>query len=258
MLATDLLQTNRQCNDALAPTSSTCARASADPRIGSRFLYPGVGVRRLVFSKDVKACTATQLGRPLRIMNAVEAANERRRSALSKIVARLGDDLTGRTFAVWGLAFKANTGDMREAPSRNHRGTRRARRRHRRHDPVAMAEAKHICGEELVELRRHRWTRSRLPTRWSWSPNEGAAAPISTRSGAALKHPLVFDGRNLYDPDLVRAARIEYFSIGHSGLVRPTSGTFLLSAHLTHGQPRRPLLDLARPRRETRVLSPAT
>jgi UDPglucose 6-dehydrogenase len=192
----------------------------SDPRIGWHFLYPGVGYGGSCFPKDVKALqhTATQLGRPLRIMTAVEAANDAQKLRLvEKIVARLGEDLTGRTFALWGLAFKPNTDDMRDAPSREIIAALVARgARVVAYDPVAMPEAKRLYGDA------------------AWLAY--AATPMDALAGAdalvvvtewqefrspdfdailrALQSPLVFDGRNLYDPAQVRAAGLEYFSIG--------------------------------------------
>ncbi len=192
----------------------------SDPRIGWHFLYPGVGYGGSCFPKDVKALqhTATQLGRPLRIMTAVEAANDAQKLRLvEKIVARLGPDLTGRKVALWGLAFKPNTDDMREAPSREIIAALVARgARIVAYDPVAMPEAKRLYRDAPALA--------------------FAATPMDALAGAdalvvvtewqefrspdfdaivrALQLPLVFDGRNLYDPVLVRAAGLEYFSIG--------------------------------------------
>jgi UDPglucose 6-dehydrogenase len=192
----------------------------SDPRIGWQFLYPGVGYGGSCFPKDVRALqhTATQLGRPLGILGAVEAANEaQKRRLVEKIVARMGEDLSGCRFAVWGLAFKPNTDDMREAPSREIMAALVARGATvAAYDPVAMPEAKRVFGDAG-------WIRY-------------AASPMAAVAGAdalvvvtewkefrspdfdalrkALKRPLVFDGRNLYEPALVRAAGLEYFSIG--------------------------------------------
>jgi UDPglucose 6-dehydrogenase len=192
----------------------------SDPRIGYHFLYPGVGYGGSCFPKDVKALqhTATQLGRPLEILRAVETVNEAQKLRLiDKIVARLGADLSGRRFALWGLAFKPNTDDMREAPSREivaalaERGAKIVA-----YDPVAMDEARRVFGEAPSVA-------------FAPSPMaalEGADALIVVTEWkefrspdfdairAALKVPLVFDGRNLYDPAVVRAAGLEYFAIG--------------------------------------------
>ena len=192
----------------------------SDPRIGYHFLYPGAGYGGSCFPKDVKALrhTARERGRPLRILDAVEAANDAQKLRLvEKIVARLGEDLSGRRFALWGLAFKPNTDDMREAPSREiiaalvQRGATIVA-----YDPVAMDEAKRIFG----------------PVPWlayASSPMaavQGADAlvivtewkefrsPDFSALAAALAAPLVFDGRNLFDPPRVRAAGLEYFAIG--------------------------------------------
>ncbi len=192
----------------------------SDPRIGYDFLYAGCGYGGSCFPKDVRALqrTAGRAGLPLRILHAVEQANEAQKRRLTqKITARLGERLEGRRFALWGLAFKANTDDMREAPSRVviqemlERGATLCA-----YDPVAMSEARRIFRDE---------------PRLSY-----AADPLAALDGAdgliivtewkefrspdfavikqRLKQPLVFDGRNLYDPKLVTAAGLEYFSIG--------------------------------------------
>jgi UDPglucose 6-dehydrogenase len=192
----------------------------SDPRIGYHFLYPGVGYGGSCFPKDVKALqhSATELGMPLKLLAAVEAVNDAQKSVLvDKIVGRLGADLTGRRFALWGLAFKPNTDDMREAPSRvvidalAQRGATVSA-----YDPVAMDEAKRSLGT-LPHLR------------YADSPQaacEGADAlvvvtewkefrsPDFHRLKQQLKEPLIFDGRNLYEPAMVRDAGLEYFAIG--------------------------------------------
>jgi UDPglucose 6-dehydrogenase len=192
----------------------------SDPRIGYDFLYAGCGYGGSCFPKDVRALqrTAGRAGLPLRILHAGEQANDAQKRRLTqKISERLGERLDGRRFALWGLAFKANTDDMREAPSRVviqemlERGATLCA-----YDPVAMSEARRIFRDE---------------PRLSY-----AADPLAALDGAdgliivtewkefrspdfavikeRLKQPLVFDGRNLYDPKLVTAAGLEYFSIG--------------------------------------------
>ncbi len=192
----------------------------SDPRIGYHFLYPGVGYGGSCFPKDVKALqhTARQSGRPLEVLDAVERANEAQKMRLvEKIVQRLGEDLGARTFAVWGLAFKPNTDDMREAPSRAliealaQRGARVIA-----YDPVAMNEARRVFGE------RPGLSYARTPmdalkaadalvvvTEW-----KEFRSPDFEAIRCALREPLVFDGRNLYDPAAVRSAGLEYFAIG--------------------------------------------
>jgi UDPglucose 6-dehydrogenase len=223
MLATRISFMNELANlaDALgADIEHVRQGIGSDPRIGWQFLYPGVGYGGSCFPKDVKALqhTATQLGRPLGILAAVEAANERQKLRLvEKIVGRLGEDLTGRKFALWGLAFKPNTDDMREAPAREIIAALVARGASIvAYDPVAMPESKRIYGDVpwLVY--------ASLPmdavagadalvvvTEW-----KEFRSPDFAALRGALRQPLVFDGRNLYEPALVRAAGLEYFAIG--------------------------------------------
>ena len=192
----------------------------SDPRIGYQFLYPGVGYGGSCFPKDVKALrhTADQHRRPLKILEAVEAANDAQKLRLvEKIVARLGGNLDGRTFALWGLAFKANTDDMREAPSRAIVAALAARgAKVVAYDPVAIAEAKRAFGD-VAALSYAASPMAALDradalvviTEWKEfrSPDFDAIRRM-------LKEPLVFDGRNLYEPATVRAAGLEYFAIG--------------------------------------------
>ena len=223
MLATRISFMNELANlaDALgADIEHVRQGIGSDPRIGWQFLYPGVGYGGSCFPKDVKALqhTATTHGRPLKILNAVEAANEEQKLRLvEKIVKRLGPDLSGRRFAVWGLAFKPNTDDVREAPSLDIiagltvRGADVVA-----YDPVAMPAARRVLGDsEQLEFAAtpmdavHGADALVVVTEWKEfrSPDFDAIA-------GALRHPLVFDGRNLYDPALVRGAGLEYFSIG--------------------------------------------
>ena len=192
----------------------------SDPRIGYHFLYPGCGYGGSCFPKDVQALarTASEAGQDLLILNAVEAANEAQKQVLpAKIVARFGADLSGKTFALWGLAFKPNTDDMREAPSRVLIGELLARgAKVRAYDPVAMHEAQRIYGDEA------RIAYADTPM----AALDGADAlaivtewkefrsPDFEAIKGKLKTPVVFDGRNLYDPAQPRAAGIEYFAIG--------------------------------------------
>ncbi|MBX3600254.1 MAG: UDP-glucose/GDP-mannose dehydrogenase family protein [Rubrivivax sp.] len=192
----------------------------SDPRIGTHFLYPGTGYGGSCFPKDVKALIATgrENGVRLGVLQAVEDANERQKHVLvDKIVARFGEDLSGRTFAIWGLAFKPNTDDMREAPSRvvvaelARRGaTLQA------YDPVAMKEAARVM-EGTAGLRFVKSQAEALAgadavvvvTEWKEFRN-----PDFDAMKSALKQPLVFDGRNIYDPALMKASGIEYHGIG--------------------------------------------
>jgi len=200
----------------------------SDPRIGYHFLYAGVGYGGSCFPKDVQALirTAGENGQPLRILEAVEAANSAQKDVLiSKIEQRFGADLTGREFAVWGLAFKPNTDDMREAPSRRliaallERGaTVRA------YDPVAVDEARRVFALDfgtdpdalarlhLVETQDIAVTGADalvIVTEW-----KEFRSPDFTRLKAELKAPVIFDGRNLYEPDAMAELGIDYYAIG--------------------------------------------
>ncbi|KVF66960.1 UDP-glucose 6-dehydrogenase [Burkholderia cepacia] len=200
----------------------------SDPRIGYHFLYAGVGYGGSCFPKDVQALirTAGENGQPLRILEAVEAANHAQKDVLiGKIEQRFGADLTGREFAVWGLAFKPNTDDMREAPSRRliaallERGaTVRA------YDPVAIDEARRVFALDfdtdpdalarlhLVDTQDIAVTGADalvIVTEW-----KEFRSPDFTRLKAELKAPVIFDGRNLYEPDAMAELGIDYYAIG--------------------------------------------
>ena len=194
----------------------------SDPRIGYHFLYAGCGYGGSCFPKDVKALirTASESGRDLKVLQAVEDANDAQKQVLvGKIVKRFGDDLAGKRFAVWGLAFKPNTDDMREASARVLIGELLARGASvTAYDPVAMNEARRIFGDE-----------PRIA--YAENPDEalvGADAlaivtewkefrsPDFARIATTLKTPVIFDGRNLYEPRIVRAAGIDYQPIGRA------------------------------------------
>ncbi|MCL2346044.1 MAG: UDP-glucose/GDP-mannose dehydrogenase family protein [Desulfobulbus sp.] len=196
----------------------------ADPRIGYHFLYPGCGYGGSCFPKDVKALIKTaqdDAGIRLKVLNAVEEANDAQKHVLTgKIKRRFGDhsgDLKGRHFALWGLSFKPNTDDMREAPSRELLADLfAAGATVTAYDPVAMIETQRILGDEP------RLTYAEQPmaalagadaliivTEW-----KEFRAPDFTVIKQTLKQPVIFDGRNLYDPKVVRDMGIEYFAIG--------------------------------------------
>ena len=192
----------------------------SDPRIGYHFLYPGCGYGGSCFPKDVQALrrTAVEYGAPMHVIDAVEVANDAQKHVLlDKIVAHFGTDLSGRTFAVWGLAFKPNTDDMREAPSRVlmeglwARGAKVIA-----HDPAATHETQRIYGVHpqltLVDTPMAALQGAdalAIVTEW-----KVFRSPDFSAMKAALKAPLIFDGRNLYDPASVRAAGFEYLAIG--------------------------------------------
>ena len=194
----------------------------SDPRIGHQFLYAGAGYGGSCFPKDVKALlrTAADHGQALWVLDAVERANERQKQVLvDKIVARFGDRLDGRTFALWGLAFKPGTDDMREAPSRVlvaallERGARVVA-----YDPVAIDEARRVFGD-VAGLSYAASAPAALEgadalaiiTEW-----KEFRSPDFDAMRSALKQPVVFDGRNLFDPALMAGFGIEYHAIGRA------------------------------------------
>ena len=192
----------------------------SDPRIGTHFLYPGAGFGGSCFPKDVKALQhiAGEAGRPLRVVAAVEQANEAQKHLLGdKIKARFGQDLKGRRFAVWGLAFKPNTDDMREAASLTLISDLLAAGAEvRAYDPVAGDQArKMFAGKKNMEiLKTSRETVQDcdalvIVTEWA-----EFRAPDFAALKKLLKTPAIFDGRNLYDPAMVRSLGFEYFPIG--------------------------------------------
>jgi UDPglucose 6-dehydrogenase len=204
----------------------------SDPRIGHSFLYAGAGYGGSCFPKDVQALerTARQYNQDLLILRAVEAVNDKQKLVLGqKVVKRFGDDLRGKHFAVWGLAFKPNTDDMREAPARVllkqllDGGATVAV-----YDPVAMAEAKRVLELDLDagEMARVRFAASPMDalngaealvivTEW-----KAFRSPDFERIKAALKQAIIFDGRNLFEPDVMAEAGFEYHGIGRSILTR--------------------------------------
>ncbi len=192
----------------------------SDQRIGYHFLYSGCGYGGSCFPKDIRALqrTGEEYGLPLKILQAVEDVNHAQKNVLlQKITARFGNDLKGKHFALWGLAFKPKTDDMREAPSRVVMEGLWARGATvTAHDPAAMDETRHIYGE-------------RAGLRYADTPLDalaGADALIIVTEWKAfkspdfeavksrLKQPVIFDGRNLFEPASVTGQGIEYHGIG--------------------------------------------
>jgi UDPglucose 6-dehydrogenase len=192
----------------------------SDPRIGSQFLYPGIGYGGSCFPKDVKALvrSASEVGVELKLLSAVEAVNQQQKLVLvDKVVQRLGADLSGKTFALWGLAFKPKTDDMREAPSLTlvHELLRRGARV-RAYDPIAAVQAKRafadVAGLSIAPSAQEVLSGADallIATEWK----EFRTPDFDSMRGA-LKTPLVFDGRNVYDPELMASLGFEYHSIG--------------------------------------------
>ena len=193
----------------------------SDPRIGYHFLYPGCGYGGSCFPKDVKALiktAASEAGLDLKVLTAVEEANDVQKHVLSrKLLQRFDGDLKGRHIAVWGLAFKPNTDDMREAPSLTLiRDLLAAGATVTAHDPEAMKEAQRVLGDDerirYADRQNDALTGADalvIVTEW-----KAFRSPDFDLIKAQLKRPLIVDGRNLYDPTLVRALGIEYAAIG--------------------------------------------
>jgi UDPglucose 6-dehydrogenase len=223
MLATRISFMNELANLAErlgADIESVRQGIGSDPRIGWQFLYPGVGYGGSCFPKDVRALqfTAERAGSSLKVLHAVEAANEaQKRVLVDKIKARFGEDLSRCHFALWGLAFKPNTDDMREAPSRVIIDALLALGASVcAYDPVAIDEAKRV----MSEARRLSFAANPIAacekadalvvvTEW-----KEFRSPDFDALRHHLRHPVIFDGRNLYEPEVVRAAGFEHFSMG--------------------------------------------
>ena len=191
----------------------------SDPRIGYSFIYPGAGYGGSCFPKDVQALdrTARQFGYTPRLLDAVEAVNDAQKQRLFELLEKHFCDLAGKTIALWGLAFKPNTDDMRAAPSRVLiEQLWRAGAKVRAYDPEARHEAERIFGErddlvicddayDVLEGA----DALVIVTEWKafWSPD-------FDRIKSSMKDPVIFDGRNIYDPRSVEHAGVAYYGIG--------------------------------------------
>ena len=199
----------------------------SDSRIGHHFLYAGCGYGGSCFPKDVQALQhiAKEQDHELKILEAVELTNHRQKKVLlEKITTKFNGKLKGKKIAIWGLAFKPDTDDMREAPSRilieglwSHDATVTA------YDPAAMGEARRVFGNDpRIQL---------ADTAYSALENADALAivtewktfrsPDFSLIKSKLKQPIIFDGRNMYDPGSVRAEGIEYYPIGRNESLLP-------------------------------------
>lgn len=193
----------------------------SDPRIGYSFIYPGTGYGGSCLPKDVRALirSAREAGHQPEVLGAVESVNARQREVLvHKMQRHFGEQLKGRTIALWGLAFKANTDDMREAPSRVIiEMLLRSGARVRAYDPVALEEARRIYagrGPEFTlcrsayEAAEHADALA-IATEW-----QEFRSPDFERLKALMNEPLIFDGRNLYDPALLARFGFTYYGVG--------------------------------------------
>ena len=190
----------------------------SDSRIGTKFIYPGVGYGGSCFPKDVKALikTAQENGYNMRVLKAVEDVNENQKSVLvSKVKKHFGNDLSGMTFAIWGLSFKPKTDDMREAPSIviiNQ--LLEAGAQVKAFDPVAMEEARRDLGDKITYAKDEYDTlvdadALLLVTEWP-----EFRIPNFSVVGKLLKNKVVFDGRNIYDRQELREMGYTYYGIG--------------------------------------------
>jgi len=196
----------------------------ADPRIGYHFIYPGCGYGGSCFPKDVKALarTAYGVGFDAQLLNTVETVNQRQKGILfDKIQRHFGNDLQNRTFALWGLAFKPNTDDMREAPSRTlMEALWAAGARVQAYDPAAMSETLRLYGKRN-DLRLYDTLEKALQeadalvilTEWNVF-----RSPDFEAMKKALKTPVIFDGRNLYDPAYLERAGFLYYAVGRGNV----------------------------------------
>ena len=226
MLATKISLMNELANLAEhlgADIESVRIGIGSDPRIGFHFIYPGCGYGGSCFPKDVQALqrTAADVGYQAELIQAVEAVNNRQKQRLyEKIHRHFAGDLKGRTFALWGLAFKPNTDDMRCAPSRDLMEALWVDgARVQAYDPAAMEETRRIYGDHP-------------PLKLCDSPEAALAdadalvvvtewnvfrSPDFNEIKAALKNPVIFDGRNIYDARLLLHEGFTYYGIGHGG-----------------------------------------
>ncbi len=223
MLATRISFMNEVANlaEALGADIEEVRRGiGSDPRIGYHFLYAGAGYGGSCFPKDVKALqrSAVEAGRSLRVLGAVDEVNEAQKHVLAgKILKRFANSVRGKCIAVWGLAFKANTDDMREAPSRVLiEDLTAAGASVRAYDPAAAAEAEkifennpkvEICASALAALEGA--DALAIVTEWQEFRSPDFAALKSK-----LKTPAIFDGRNLYDPVVLKTQGFEYYPVG--------------------------------------------
>jgi len=226
MLATRISFMNmiaRLCEAVGADVDQVRLGIGTDARIGPSFLFPGIGYGGSCLPKDVKALSRTIGGMGLdnSMLAAVESVNETQKQILlRRVVERFGEDLSGRTFAVWGLAFKPNTDDMREAPSLVtierllERGARVVA-----HDPAAMEEARRHL-DDRIEYRDRNYDvlegADALVIHTEWHPYR---RPDFERMLELLRQPVIFDGRNLYKREELEKLGFEYYTVGRPPVI---------------------------------------
>jgi UDPglucose 6-dehydrogenase len=219
------------CEAVGADVSRVRQGIGTDERIGHSFLFAGIGYGGSCFPKDVKALVHTlrETGVDAAILDGVERVNgAQKKLLLQRVTERYGEDLSGCTFAVWGLSFKPETDDMREAPSLTVvRGLTERGARVQAHDPEARHEAEHhfsdLLAEGRITLAEHNYDALQgadaLLICTEWGPYRNPDFP---RMHQLLRAPVIFDGRNLWEPERMAAAGFYYFSIGRTS-VAPTA-----------------------------------
>ncbi|UCH14326.1 MAG: UDP-glucose/GDP-mannose dehydrogenase family protein [Bacteroidales bacterium] len=201
-----------------ADVNSVRKGIGSDPRIGNKFIYPGIGYGGSCFPKDIKAIikTADSYGYPLKVIKAVEEVNNHQKEVIfMKIMEYFKEDLSGRQFGVWGLSFKPNTDDIREAPSLTlinkllDEGAKV-----KAYDPAAMHEVKKLLGNK-IEYSKDLYEAAIdidaliLVTEWS-----EFRIPNYKVLGKLMKQKIIFDGRNIYEPEELKELGFKYFCIG--------------------------------------------
>ncbi len=209
------------CEKTGADIESVRKGIGSDSRIGKAFLYAGVGYGGSCFPKDVKALvhTSKQMGFASKILEAVEEVNkDQRQLFIDKIVKNLGEDLSNTTFAVWGLSFKPQTDDMREAPAIDIiAGLKKYGAKFKAYDPIAIETAREIIGDENVEYVTNNYDVLEgtdallLLTEW-----HHFRRPDFERMKSLMNKPIIFDGRNQYEPAKMQDRGFEYYSIGRT------------------------------------------
>jgi UDPglucose 6-dehydrogenase len=220
MLATKISfinEVSRLCGEMGADISEVRRAMGLDRRIGPHFIFPGVGYGGSCFPKDIRAMISMGGDAPeMLLLKAVERVNERQKGLLAEKVRRhFGENLSGLTFAIWGLAFKPRTDDMRDAPSITViEELLKAGAQVHAHDPEAMEEARKIFGDRIRYAGRNYDAlagASALLVLTEWNEFR---RPNFQRIKQLLKSPIIFDGRNIYDPSDLRKLGFKYYSIG--------------------------------------------
>lgn len=198
----------------------------SDPRIGPHFIYAGIGFGGSCFPKDIAALNkiCESLSIPSGILSAIDDVNKRQKTRLNAhITSFFGEDLTGKTFGVWGLAFKANTDDMREAPSIDiieqllSQGARIIA-----YDPESMSETKKILGDKITYAKTMHEAASKVNALVICTEWKCFRAPDFSMLATQISDRVIFDGRNLYSPEQVESHGLAYFGIGRGRSIQKT------------------------------------